>query len=783
MPNHTAPLGRELTGPRPTVTHFGPFLVEAGGDRIERVVGHPIDPDPSPIGQGLLATTDCRVARPSIRRSWLEEGPGAHPERRGREPFIEVEWDEALDLVAAELTRVKEESGNEAIYGASYGWGSAGRFHQPSHQLFRMLRYFGGYTDGRGTYSASAAEAIVPHLVGMGYGPAVGQQTSWAQIVEHGELFVSFGSLRLSNAQVTYGGQGPHRTRYWLQQAEARRLRFVNVGPLRDDEETAGSRWFPIRPGTDVALMLGILHHLITSGQADEEFCRSHCVGWDRVRAYVIGEAAGPGAEPAFAKTPAWAASITGATEADIVALADEMARSRTVINLSLSVQRTDHGEQTYWMGLALACALGQIGLPGGGWAMPFGANGNVGAGQVRKRVPGPPIDPLPKSMPVISVSRVTELLEGPPGRVVDFNGRQTALPAIRLVYWVGGNPFHHHQDLGRLERAWASPETIVVHEPFWTPTAKRADIVLPSTTPLERNDLGGAETALIAMQAALEPFGEARDDYAICAAIADRLGFGFTFTEDRSADEWIRFLYEDFARSNPDYAPPFDEFWTAGQLTHPDMAEMGATDQVFLAGFREDPEANPLKTPSGRLELFSDTIDSFGYDDCVGHPAWYEPYERLGGAGSDAFPLHLVSNQPRYRLHSQYDHSELSKSNKIAGREPIRLNPTDAAERGITAGDVVRVHNDRGACLAGAVISDALMPGVVQMATGAWYDPDEDGVCKHGNVNVLTKDKGTSRLAQGPSAHTCLVEVERFVGDPPPVTAFDPPEFAERSL
>ncbi|MEL7157499.1 MAG: molybdopterin dinucleotide binding domain-containing protein, partial [Actinomycetota bacterium] len=259
-----------------------------------------------------------------------------------------------------------------------------------------------------------------------------------------------------------------------------------------------------------------------------------------------------------------------------------------------------------------------------------------------------------------------------------------------------------------------------------------------------------------------------------VYTALAERLGFADGFTEGRTADEWVRHLYEQFRKANPT-APPHDEFWSEGHLVH-DMPSMGETEQVFLAEFRADPEAAPLATPSGRLELFSETIAGYDYDDCVGHPRWYEPYERLGGAGSDRWPLHLVSNQPRNRLHSQFDHAAASAAGKVAGREPVRLHPVDAAARGISDGDVVRLFNDRGACLAGAVVSDALRPGVVQLATGAWYDPNDDGMCKHGNPNVLTRDKGTSQLAQGPSAHTCLVEVERFEGTPPPVTAFEPP-------
>ncbi|MEM8925313.1 MAG: molybdopterin-dependent oxidoreductase [Actinomycetota bacterium] len=754
----------------PTATHWGPFLIESDGRRVTAVHDHPIDPNPSPIGQGLLAFDRCRVARPAVRRSWLEHGPGAATELRGREPFVEIEWDRALDLVAGELARVRDDHGHRAVYGGSYGWGSSGRFHMPSNQTYRFLRMYGGYTDARGTYSASAAETLLPHLFGTGYGRTIGSQTSWSQIVAGADTIVSFGSLRLNNAQVTFGGQGPHRTRHWLTEARRRGIRFINISPLRDDEpDDLDSRWVPVRPGTDTALMAGLLHTLVVEGRADEDFLARYTNGWPVLWAYLSGD------DDGTAKTAAWAADICGVAEDEVVELARAMATGRTLINLSLSVQRGDHGEQTYWMALALACALGHVGLPGGGFIFPLGSNGNSGAGQIRKRVPGLPV-PLPTpGMPVISTSRVVDMLEAP-GEPYDFDGEAGVYPDIKLIYWAGGNVFHHHQDLNRLVEAWKRPETIVVHEPFWNPMAKRADIVLPVTTPLERNDLGGAETVLMAMHAAVAPVGQARDDYAVYTGLAERLGFAERFTEGRTADEWVRHLYEQFRRQNED-APPYEEFWATGHLVH-DMPEMGETEQVFLSAFRQDPDGAALPTASGRIELFSEVIEGFGYDDCVGHPRWYEPYERLGTEAAERWPLHLVSNQPRHRLHSQYDHSDLSRDTKVAGREPVRLHPADARRRGIAEGDVVRLFNERGACLAGAVLSDAVAEGVVQLATGAWYDPDDDGMCKHGNPNVLTNDKGTSRLAQGPTAHTCLVEVERYDGEPPTVTAFDPPRF-----
>jgi biotin/methionine sulfoxide reductase len=198
-----------------------------------------------------------------------------------------------------------------------------------------------------------------------------------------------------------------------------------------------------------------------------------------------------------------------------------------------------------------------------------------------------------------------------------------------------------------------------------------------------------------------------------------------------------------------------------------------------MLAGFRADPDAHRLGTPSGRIELYSETIAGFGYADCPPHPAWLEPAEWLGSPLAVQYPLHLVTNQPRTRLHSQLDMGRVSQASKIAGREPVWMHPADAAARGLSEGEVVRVQSPRGACLAGLHVTDLIRPGVVQIATGAWYDPAEpgnpDSLCKHGNPNALTLDIGSSALAQAPISQTTLVELTRC-DDPPPVTAFELP-------
>ncbi|MFN8558273.1 MAG: molybdopterin dinucleotide binding domain-containing protein, partial [Dehalococcoidia bacterium] len=379
-----------------------------------------------------------------------------------------------------------------------------------------------------------------------------------------------------------------------------------------------------------------------------------------------------------------------------------------------------------------------------------------------------------------IPVARVSDMLLHP-GEPFDFNGWRLTYPDIRLVYWAGGNPFHHHQDLARLRRALTRPETIVVHEPYWTPMARHADIVLPSTVSLERNDIGAAQNdpCVVAMRRAVPPNGLARNDYDIFAAVATALGVGEAFTEGRSEMDWLRHMYDrwqrDAARAGVE-TPPFDAFWQEGFIELP-VAERKV---VALSAFRADPEAAPLATPSGKLEIFSETIAGFAYDDCPGHPTWMEPAEWLGSAAAARFPLQLIANNPKTRLHSQLDVGAYSQASKVQGREPVRIHPADAAARGIGDGDVVRLYNDRGSCLAGATLSDDVRPGVVQLSTGAWYDPldpaDPDAMCVHGNPNVLTLDRGTSKLAQGCAGQHALVEVERWEGPLPPIRAYDPP-------
>ncbi|GAB6921514.1 molybdopterin guanine dinucleotide-containing S/N-oxide reductase [Rhodococcus erythropolis] len=761
---------------RQHMSHWGMFTAESVAGEVTAVHPYEGDANPSPMLGNLAGSvrSRARVSGPAVRRGWLENGPGPS-DRRGADEFVSVSWDELTELLSRELRRVVDAHGNNAIFGGSYGWASAGRFHHAQSQVHRFLNQLGGYTKSVHSYSLGATGVIMPRVVGTHW-KLFARSTSWDVIAKHSDLLVSFGGVPIKNTGVNAGGTSDHPTRGALDAFRARGGKIVSFSPLRDDVE-GDCEWIAPVPGTDVAIMLALAFVLASEDLHDRDFLGRFCVGYERFEDYLLGRSDG------VPKDPRWAQKISGVSAEFITDLARRMASGRTLVTVTWSLQRIKHGEQAPWMGVTLAAMLGQFGLPGGGFGHGYGSMNEPGLAPVPYPLPtfSQGVNPVSDFIPVAAIS---DLLLSP-GEEFDYDGRRLTYPDIRLVYWAGGNPFHHHQDLPRLRRAFARPDTIVVHDPYWTPMARNADIVVPSTTSLERNDLSCTrnDPLLVAMQQVVPPFENSRDDYDTFAALASALGFGEQFTEGRSSQEWIEHLYgqwRPFVDADGGNTPTFEDFWAEGHY------RMRTEDNLVLFGdFRENPEKYPLSTPSGKIEIFSETIESFGYDDCAGHPRWYEPDEWLGGPRASQFPLHLIANQPKTRLHSQLDHGATSQASKIQGREPIRMHPDAAAARGVSAGDVVRVFNDRGACLAGVIVDSDLRSDVVQLSTGAWYDPldpaDPDSLCVHGNPNVLTPDIGTSSLSHGCTGQHVLVQIEKFDGALPPVKAFDPPVLRSR--
>lgn len=747
----------------PHCSHWGAYTILVEDGAIVGVEPFANDPAPSPIihSVGEWAKPDRRVLRPMVREGWLEKRAASDRRGRGKERFVPVSWDEATLLVAEEITRAADHHGNASIFAGSYGWTSCGRFHHASTLLKRMLNLVGGFTRHVDTYSIAAGPVILRHTLGDD-GACGGQANTLDTIAEHTETLVVFGALSPRTAQNEAGGIATHSLETHLKRIAERGVRVVLVSPLKDDvPEWLNAEWWPIRPNTDTALMLGLAGEILKNGREARDFLDRCTSGSDRLIAYLQGR------DDGILKDAAWAAGITGLDAAMIAELAKALVETRSMLTVSWSLQRAHHGEQPFWAALGLASIVGQIGLPGGGVGYGYASLGGVGAPINLGRSPA--ISPFAKAIDsFIPVARISDMLLNP-GETFTYQGEERTYPDTRLVYWAGGNPYHHHQDINRLSEAWTRPETIIVQDPMFTATAERADIVLPASTSIERNDLSGNRRSdfIVAMKQAIAPLGEARSDFDIFNAIAENLGVGEAFNEGRNEMAWLRHLYEMSRKDAADRfdfdMPDFDRFWEVGHAPCPLK-----TDHTYLAEFRDDPERHSLATESGRIVLGSDTLQKLGYADCPAHPAWIEPAEWLGQDG-ESDRLHLISHQPAGRLHSQLETGAASLAMKRGGREQARLNPEDARRLSIADGETVRLYNDRGACLATATVTDTVRPGVVVLPTGAWFTPSgNSGLDVSGNPNVLTLDIATSAFGQGCSAHTCLVHVEPYAGEAP---------------
>ena len=246
----------------------------------------PEDPAPSPLGQGLVDGIQhpLRIKEPAIRKGWLEN---RDTKKRGADEFVNVPWDEALELASDELKRVADDFGNTSIFGGSYGWASAGRFNHAQSQLHRFINMAGGCTRAMNSYSTAAAQVILPHVVAP-WGQMELEQTTWDEIEANTELMIVFGGVPLRNTQVAYGGITEHQSTPGLQAAMKAGVRLINISPLKSDAINAQD-WLAPRPGTDVAMMLGMAFELETNNLANLEFLASHCVGYERFRRYLLG--------------------------------------------------------------------------------------------------------------------------------------------------------------------------------------------------------------------------------------------------------------------------------------------------------------------------------------------------------------------------------------------------------------------------------------------------------------------------------------------------------------
>lgn len=792
---------QEATNLTMSGSHWGVFRGTVENGRLTQV--HPWEKDPRPNGmlEGMMDSiySPSRIKYPMVRRAWLEQGPGSDPEGRGTGDFVRVSWDKALDLVAGELTRVRDKYGANGVYGGSYGWKSVGKFHNCRTLLRRMLKVTGGFVNSLGDYSTGAAQVILPHVVGSL--EVYEQCTTWDVVRDNTKLMVFWACNPVNTNQI--GWLVPdHGGFVGLEEIKKAGIRVLCIDPIRTETcQELDGEWIAPRPQTDVAMMMGIAHTLYKEKLHDEDFLKKYTVGFDEFLDYLVGKSDG------VEKTAEWAESICGIEAGKIKQLARDFANNRTMIAAGWSIQRQHHGEQAHWMLVTLCSMLGQIGLPGGGFGFSYhycsggaptatspilsGITDGPAAAQADLPKGCTPGDNSSACQPLtnaIPVCRVVECLLNP-GKVIKYNGSDIRYPEMHLAYWVGGNPFAHQQDRNEMIEAWKRLDTFIVQDFQWTASARHADIVLPVTTSYERNDieqLGDyALSHIVPMKKLVEPMYEARSDYDIFTEICKRLGKEYEYTEGLTEMDWIRSFYEGArieSRAKGMEMPTFETFWKSNEaLGFPVSQEQ--KNFVRYESFREDPLLNALGTPSGKIEIYSLNIAKMNYDDCPPHPTWMEPIERLGGP-TTKYPLHVASNHPIFRLHSQLGGTVLRKHYVINGREPCWINPKDAAARGLSDGDIARAFNDRGQILVGIKITDEIMPGVIRIDEGGWYDPlnprEPKTLCRYGDVNNLSTGISTSKLAQSNCGHTAVVEIEKYTGPIPEVTVFDEPHYKE---
>lgn len=756
-----------------SATHWGIVHPVVENGKISEVLPFEHDCRPSPNLKGIAELPYCqsRIRYPMVRESYLKDGIKSR-HNRGNDKWVRVTWEEAVELVASELKHVYSNFGPSAVFGNSYGWKSTGNVNAANTLLRRFLNLCGGYVPCVNSYSTAAISTILPYVVGSGDL----ESTNWEEVLRHSQRVILWGADPLITNDIDWCTT-LHNAYPYFEKLKQCGIKTIDINPVRTETGAfLNSEWIAPKPGTDCALMLGLMYELENSGRTDSEFLKRCTFGFEQFKSYLFGKSDGT------PKTPEWAAKITGLSTQKIRSLAHELSDNRTMIMMGWGIQRIEFGEQPHWMGITLASMLGQIGLPGGG----IGTNYHYSSGgctpcigpfvpSIASRVD--PVLPIKESpYGYIPVARFADCFLNP-GKTIFHNGRQITYPKVRVVLWAGGNPFAHQPQTNRLVEAWKQPETIVVTDYLWTATARQADIVLPSQTVFEHNDISGIGTytndGIVANKKVIEPLFESKSDYEIFSLLAEKMGCLNEFTCGLDEFGWIKQIYNSCADRGAQMGmrfPSFDEFWQKGYLLYP--KDESLKSYVSFKEFRENPEAFPLKTESGKIQLFSPKIASYGYKDCLGHAAYFEPTESLNRINN--YPLALMTTKSPMRLHSQLDGTIADISKKIQGREPVWIHPENAKSRRIKNGDVVLVKNDRGSLLAGAVVSDKIRKDVVLIRHGAWFDPvvqaDGSVLDVHGNSNTLTQDIPTSNLACGNVASSALVEVQKFEGRLPEI-------------
>jgi anaerobic dimethyl sulfoxide reductase subunit A len=543
-------------------------------------------------------------------------------------------------------------------------------------------------------------------------------------------------------------------TTWWLAQARESGCKIISIDPRFTDTTAAvAHQWIPIRPGTDTAMMLAMAYVIIQDELQDQDFLESYTHGFDHFRAYVMGN------EDGLPKTPDWAAPIAGVSAEVIENLARDYATTKpAALVAGIGPGRSAMGEQYHRAAITLSAMTGNIGIPGGNAAQRSWPAGLLPFPHMLMGFPDIPVNPLESNAaPASDILPLRRLWPWGMGRfhvaqLADaiLKGKAGGYPAdYKLLYIASTSYPNQYLNVNKHVEALKSDslEFIVMHEQHMTPGAKFADIVLPCSTFLERNDIAQWSSTWFygCMNKVIEPLGESKSSRDICVELAKRLDI--PDYAPRTEDEQIR----DMIDGCPDIS---DNAVFRRQGLHkpkPERPHVAFREQI------EDPENNPFPTPSGRIEIYSQLIADMHNPRIPPIPKYVEAWEGPTDPLTDTYPLQLITTHFKGRAHSQFHNVPWLRE---LLPQTVLMNSADAAARGIRDGDMVRVFNDRGQVVIPATVSQRIMPGVVDVPQGAWYEPDENGIDRGGCANVLTKDAYSPGGAC--CTNTALVQIER---------------------
>ena len=741
-----------------------------------------------------------RIKYPMKRKGWSPDNPQG--ELRGIDEWERIDWDEALTYVADELKKAKDQYGNRSILAVG-------------SEVGRVLTLFGGYTAPWGTdsYGSFALTAGI-----------IGTQT-WSggindriDMRENTELFVMIGS----NPAWSSGGSPT----FHMLQAKENGAKFIAIDPYYNDTyEVLGAEWLPIRPGQDTAFLIGLAYALI-DGDAqgknliDWDFLDTHTIGFDadhmpegsdsqgNFKDYVLGTYDG---QP---KTPEWAADLSGISADRIRQLAEEIAPSTSVALMCGWAPARTHNSDGFPQVLSTIGAMtGHMGKPGHMTGVNcHSAAGNGGPALVSPGSSG--VAPL-KDIPVDDGINKTEIWRAVLTGQYRWNGRSgiVTMPAdaekapnelrdidIHVIYHGGNAILQTADSMSEGIAAHRKVDFVVSHAQFLTTNALYSDIILPVTTLWERPGglLTGNREMLIMYTQVTEPLFESQSDQWIARELAKKLGIDESSVYDIDENQQFfntvagaTYTQEDGVTVSPLVTITDEdiEAWGVagtpqeGAISFQDFKERGVFQVerkpgdnygfVAYSAFVQDREKNPLPSLSGKLEIHSERlaeiVNGMGYSTIEPVPTYipqacgYEDTFADYAAGEKGeYPFQIFNIHYLRRSHTVFDNIPWLRE---AWANPVFLNAQDAAERGIAAGDTVKVASPYGTVLRKATLTNRVIPGVVMLPHGAWVDMDgSDESDMAGADNVIC---GGCPTGQGVSGwNTAICDFEKYDGE-----------------